>query len=458
MTQTINIDVTFDSPGEATLAFCLLHHAAEVVARGCREQLERGMGDAAKASALLEQAMTQADMRASVAALAGQLMQSTLASLASTLKVDETPEVRDACSALAARLDQVDLVERSPVEVVRDGLARVFRESNIVIGMEGWTPSMLETAAGWILEVENGAPQHVHELLTRVSAARSTTQDGFAWVAPRGFLGSTAGGETDDADRDPQPGNTGAFTIDTSVKARAELAFKELIEGMAHYAGGAADYVTSVDTEALVKEIGELEQSARGTTPSASIPARAAGEPSCTYCSEDGKYGMHLEKGGHIRAEAFDHDSLGLRFAVPGEGVTWLQMSHSEAVAFGSSLHEQTALARPVGQTEELGEVLMTLQLVKVSDEGYRVFDVSNGGRFLVGSSYADGHPIDAWRDVVDSFDQEHQAAAMRERLAPAVAWLDKALAFVDQHDGWVLHPGQDLHGYIAQARRLLAP
>lgn len=34
---------------------------------------------------------------------------------------------------------------------------------------------------------------------------------------------------------------------------------------------------------------------------------------------------------------------------------------------------------------------------------------------------------------------------------------LDRALAFIERSDGWVLHPGQDFHGYIIQARNAAA-
>ncbi len=30
--------------------------------------------------------------------------------------------------------------------------------------------------------------------------------------------------------------------------------------------------------------------------------------------------------------------------------------------------------------------------------------------------------------------------------------WASKALTFIERHDGWTIHPGQDLHGYIKRA------
>ncbi len=38
------------------------------------------------------------------------------------------------------------------------------------------------------------------------------------------------------------------------------------------------------------------------------------------------------------------------------------------------------------------------------------------------------------------------------EAVLAAHEWASKALSFIERHDGWVIHPGQDLHGYIKRA------
>lgn len=43
-----------------------------------------------------------------------------------------------------------------------------------------------------------------------------------------------------------------------------------------------------------------------------------------------------------------------------------------------------------------------------------------------------------------------HRVGASREEEVDGL--LGKALAFIERHDGWILHPGQDLHGYIKLA------
>ena len=43
------------------------------------------------------------------------------------------------------------------------------------------------------------------------------------------------------------------------------------------------------------------------------------------------------------------------------------------------------------------------------------------------------------------------------EAVLAAHGWVSKALAFIERHDGWVLHPGQDVHGYIKSAVDSLA-
>lgn len=43
-------------------------------------------------------------------------------------------------------------------------------------------------------------------------------------------------------------------------------------------------------------------------------------------------------------------------------------------------------------------------------------------------------------------------------RWAEALIWLNKAVRFVEANDGWILHPGQDFHGYLVKARAALMP
>lgn len=37
--------------------------------------------------------------------------------------------------------------------------------------------------------------------------------------------------------------------------------------------------------------------------------------------------------------------------------------------------------------------------------------------------------------------------------MTTALDHINRAIQFIERHDGWVLHPGQDLHGWLLQAR-----
>lgn len=134
MTHKINIDVTFDTPEAATLAFGILHHAAAAVAEGCRKQLIAGMDNESEASSFLAGLLKAPQPREAILALTTRLMRDLLAELAEGLKADPLPDPN-----------------RTPAQVVHEELVSFLAHTPRLAVVEGWTLQQIDEVAGWIV-------------------------------------------------------------------------------------------------------------------------------------------------------------------------------------------------------------------------------------------------------------------------------------------------------------------
>lgn len=134
-THQIDVDVTFASPEAATLAFGLLHHATAAVAAGCHKQLVAGMESEDDAGEFLSKLLRESQTRDAILALTGRLMREMLAELATWLTVESSPTV-----------------DRTPAQVVRDGIRDKMHAAPPLEVIEAWTDAERDEVAGWLLD------------------------------------------------------------------------------------------------------------------------------------------------------------------------------------------------------------------------------------------------------------------------------------------------------------------